>query len=139
LEQLDILLLTVAKPRRVQQDGVRFQSLRYIDPTLAAYVGEDVLIRYDPRDMAEIRVYHQERFLCRAVCQELAGEIVSLKDIIRARRQRKRELQRQVSARRSLIDQLLATPAVAASDAPLPTPPSPAPALRTVLKRYHHD
>jgi hypothetical protein len=30
LEQLDLLLLTVAKPRRVQQDGVRFQSLRYI-------------------------------------------------------------------------------------------------------------
>ena len=73
LEQLDLLLLTVAKPRRVQQDGLRFQSLRYIDPTLAAYVGEDVTIRYDPRDMAEIRVYHQERFLCRAVCQELAG------------------------------------------------------------------
>jgi putative transposase len=137
LEQLDILLLTVAKPRRVQQDGVRFQSLRYIDPTLAAYVGEDVLIRYDPRDMAEIRVYHQERFLCRAVCQELAGETVSLKDIIRARRQRKRELQRQVSARRSLIDQLLAAPApaVAASDAPPPAPPAP----RTALKRYHHD
>ena len=48
LEQLDLLLLTVAKPRRVQQDGVRFQALRYIDPTLAAYVGEDVTIRYDP-------------------------------------------------------------------------------------------
>jgi putative transposase len=58
LEQLDLLLLTVAKPRRAQQDGVRFQALRYIDPTLAAYVGEDVTIRYDPRDMAEIRVYH---------------------------------------------------------------------------------
>jgi putative transposase len=137
LEQLDLLLLTVAQPRRVQQDGVRFQSLCYIDPTLAAYVGEDVLIRYDPRDMAEIRVYYQERFLCRAVCQELAGETVSLKDVIRARRQRKRELQRQVSARRSLIDQLLAAPApaVAASDAPPPAPPAP----RTALKRYHHD
>jgi len=141
LEQLDLLLLTVAKPRRVQQDGVRFQALRYIDPTLAAYVGEDVTIRYDPRDMAEIRVYHQERFLCRAVCQELAGETVSLKEIIRARRQRKRELQRQVSTRRSLIDQLLAAsvPAVPAHEAPLPTPPSPAPAPRPALKRYHYD
>jgi putative transposase len=54
---LDLLLLTVAKTRRVHQDGGRFQSLRSIDPTLAAYVGEDVPIRYDPRDMAEIRVY----------------------------------------------------------------------------------
>jgi putative transposase len=139
LEQLDLLLLTVAKPRRIQQDGVRFQSLRYIDPTLAAYVGEDVVIRYDPRDMAEIRVYHQERFLCRAVCQELAGETVSLKAIIRARRQRTRELQRQVSARRSLIDQVLAAPAAAARDASPPAPPAPAPAPRPALKRYYHD
>ena len=74
LEQLDLLLLTIAKPRRVHRDGIRFQSLRYIDPTLAAYVGESVTIRYDPRDMAEIRVYFQGRFLCRAICQALAGE-----------------------------------------------------------------
>jgi putative transposase len=36
LDQLDLLLLTVAKSRRVHQDGLRFQSLRYIAPTLAA-------------------------------------------------------------------------------------------------------
>jgi putative transposase len=137
LEQLDLLLLTVAKPRRVQQDGLRFQSLRYIAPTLAAYVGEDVLIRYDPRDMAEIRVYHQERFLCRAVCQELAGETVSLKDIIRARRRRTRDLRQQLAIRQSLIDQVVAsagpavahtTPTPGAEETPPPT-----------IKRYLHD
>jgi putative transposase len=137
LEQLDLLLLTVAKPRRVHQDGVRFQSLRYIDPALAAYVGEDVTIRYDPRDMAEIRVYHQEHFLCRAVCQELAGETVSLKDIIRARRRRTRELRQQLAVRQSLIDQLVVSsvPAVAHTT-PVPgdrdRPPSG-------IKRYIHD
>jgi putative transposase len=31
LEQLDLLLLTVAKTRRVQQDGIRFEGYRYID------------------------------------------------------------------------------------------------------------
>jgi putative transposase len=36
LERLDLLLLTVARTRRVQQDGIRFMSMRYIDPTLAA-------------------------------------------------------------------------------------------------------
>lgn len=56
LDELDLLLLTVAKTRRVQQDGIRFQGLRYSDLTLAAYIGEDVTIRYDPRDMAELRV-----------------------------------------------------------------------------------
>jgi putative transposase len=39
LEQLDLLLLTVAKPRRVHQDGIHFQGFQYIDLTLAAYVG----------------------------------------------------------------------------------------------------
>ena len=29
LEQLDLLLLTVAKPRRVHQDGIHFQGFRY--------------------------------------------------------------------------------------------------------------
>jgi putative transposase len=137
LDELDLLLLTVVKSRRVHQDGLRFQSLRYIDPTLASYVGEDVTIRYDPRDMAELRVYHHERFLCRAVCQELAGETVSLKDIIRARRRRTRELRQQLAVRQSLVDQLAAASAQGAMRlTPAPTgqePPTPR------LKRYLHD
>src|SRR6266446_3791883 len=68
VEQLDLLLLTVAKARQVQRDGIHFQGFRYVEPTLAAYVGEPVIVRYDPRDMAEIRVYHGDAFLCRAVC-----------------------------------------------------------------------
>lgn len=110
LEILDALLLTVVKPRQVHPDGIRFQSMRYIDPVLAAYIGEAVYIRYDPRDMAEIRVFHKNLFLCRAVCQELAGETVSLKDITQARNQRRRELQKQISQRRSLLDEILSPP-----------------------------
>jgi putative transposase len=34
------------------------------------------MLRYDPRDIAEVRIFQQDRFLCRAVCQELAGETV---------------------------------------------------------------
>jgi putative transposase len=45
LEQLDLSLLTVAKTRRVQQDGIRFQGFRYMDLTLAGYVKEEVIIR----------------------------------------------------------------------------------------------
>ncbi len=63
LERLDLLLLTMAKPRRVHQDGIDFQGFRYLDATLAAYVGEDVIIRYDPRDMAELRVYFHRRLI----------------------------------------------------------------------------
>jgi putative transposase len=67
------LLLTVVTSRRVQQDGLRSWGLRYLDLTLGGYVGEDVTIRYNPCDMAEIRVYYQDRFLCRAICQEIAA------------------------------------------------------------------
>jgi putative transposase len=75
---LDLLLLTVRTPRRSHQDGIRFQGLRYFDLALAAYVGESVTIRYDPRDLAEIWVPYQDHFLCHAVCQELAGLTIIL-------------------------------------------------------------
>jgi putative transposase len=37
--------------RKVRRDGIHFQGLRYLSLILAASVGEDVTIRYDPRDM----------------------------------------------------------------------------------------
>jgi hypothetical protein len=49
--------VVVARPRQVHRDGIRFRTLRYIAPTLAAFVGEAVTIRYDPADAGEIRVY----------------------------------------------------------------------------------
>jgi putative transposase len=107
LEQLDLLLIQVAKARQVRVDGIHFQSLRYISTTLAAYVGERVTLRFDPRDMAEIRVFHQDRFLCRAVCAELAGAAVPLREILRARNQRRRELRGVLRDRQAAVDTLL--------------------------------
>jgi putative transposase len=135
LEQLDLLLLTIAKGRRIQQDGIRFQGFRYIDLTLAAYVGETVTIRYDPRDLAEIRVYLGDSFLCRAVCQELAGATISLKEIVRARNARRRQVQAGLSARAQIVETLLG-PAPAS---PAAAPPPPAPAAVPTLKRYWND
>ena len=57
--------------------------------TLAAYVGEMVTLRFDPRDMAEIRVFHGDKFLCSALCAELAGSTVPLREILRARNRRR--------------------------------------------------
>jgi putative transposase len=107
LEQLDLLLLTVLRARKVHADGIRFQGLRYIDPTLAAYVGEPVTLHYDPRDMAEVRVFHEGRFLCRAVCPELAGDVVPLREIVRARNQRRRQLRTTLREREKTVDALL--------------------------------
>jgi len=107
LEQLDLLLLTVAKSRQVRQDGIYFQNLRYLDPMLAAYMGERVIIRYDPRDLAEIRVFHHNRFLCRAICPELAGETITLREIIQARNHRRKALRDTLQARRQTVEALL--------------------------------
>lgn len=99
LEELDMLLVMVAKHRIVHRDGIHFQGLRYIDPTLAAYVGEPVTIRYDPRDLAEIRVFHRNRFLCRAVNPEHAGREITLKDIQSARSKHRKSLCNQINER----------------------------------------
>jgi putative transposase len=99
LEELDLLLVMVAKPRMVRRDGVHFQGLCYIDPTLAAYVGESVTIRYDPRDIAEIRVFHHNHFLCRAINPEHAGRTVTLKDIQTARIRHRRSLRTAINER----------------------------------------
>lgn len=99
LEELDMLLVMVAKHRIVHRDGIHFQGLRYIDSTLAAYVGEPVTIRYDPRDLAEIRVFHRNRFLCRAVNPEHAGREITLKDIQAARSEHRKSLCNQINER----------------------------------------
>ena len=56
LEQLDLLLIEEVRSRRVRRDGIHFQGFRYLSLTLAAYVGEDITIRFDPRDMAEMHL-----------------------------------------------------------------------------------
>jgi len=107
LEQLDLLLVQVAKARTVHRDGIRFQGLRYLDPTLAAYVGEAVTIRYDPRDLGEIRVFHRGRFLCRAISAEYAGQALTLKDIQSARTAQRRALRAQLQERRGAVREYL--------------------------------
>jgi putative transposase len=149
LEKPDLLLLTVAKSRRIRRDGIYFQSMRYIDPTLAEYVGEDVVVRNDPRDMVEIRVFYQNAFLCRAVCQDLAGQTVSLKEIVRARNRRRQSLRGTIKERSALIQTYLgvhneATPSPEPEEEPMPprehegeTAPQALPPKR--LKRYHNE
>jgi putative transposase len=103
LEQLDLLLVQVARKRRVQQSGIAFEGYAYLDPTLSAYVGEEVMIRYDPLDLAEIRVFFEDRFVCRAICPELSGQTISLKEIVAARQKRRRELRGEIVEREALV------------------------------------
>ena len=139
LEQLDLLLLTVAKTRRVQQDGIHFQSHRYMDINLAAFVKEEVLIRYDPADMGEEHVFYHDRFLCRAICAELSDRKVSLKEIEKARSERRKQVRAGLSTREAMVNRY-----VEMRQAPPPAPKTvaaePAPVeARPRLKRYIND
>ncbi len=140
LEQLDLLLLTVPSTRRVHQDGIRFMGLRYISPTLAAYVGERVLLRYDPRDMAEVRLYHNDRFLCRAICQEIAGSTVTLREIVRGREQRRRQLRQTLQERRRTVESLLEAKRWSAPEESGPSEQeTKTSSLAPKLKRYRNE
>ncbi len=66
---------------------------------MAGYVGDAVTIRYDPRDLSEIRVFYSNNFLCRAVSEKHAGEVVTLKDIQAARRMHRRSLRTTINER----------------------------------------
>lgn len=141
LAQLDLLLLTVPHSRKVRMDGIHFMGLRYIDATLAAYVGENVVLRYDPRDMAEVRIFYGDKFLCKAVCQELAGETVPLKEIVTARRRRERELRQKIQDRSNAVEMLFLQKKTVRTDEksalPPKAPPSQKPSQK--LKLYQTD
>lgn len=142
LEQLDLLLIQVAKARQVRVDGIHFQNLRYISTTLAAYIGETVTLRFDPRDMAEVRVFHNDKFLCRAVCAELAGEAVALRDILRARNTRRRELRGILRDRQAAVETLLELKRgepPEKRDAPTPEEDKKPTKPAATLKRYRNE
>lgn len=140
LERLDLLLIQVAKARQVRVDGIHFQNLRYISTTLAAYIGETVTLRIDPRDMAEVRIFHKDKFLCRAVCAELAGQTVPLREIIRARNRRRQELRGVLRDRQAVVNTLIDLKRGNAEYAP-PSTPTDEPRKRATpaLKRYRNE
>lgn len=123
LEQLDGLLLTVPKNRVVQRDGIHFQGQRYLAPTLAPFVGHTVTIRYDPRDISEIRVYDRDTFICTAIDEAHPNLRLSLRDIETARRKRRKQL-------RSVINDRIPTVATR-EELRVPEPTKRRPKLRT--------
>ena len=123
LEELDGLLLTVPKNRVVQRDGIHFQGQRYLSPTLASFVGHTITIRYDPRDISEIRVYDRDAFVCTAIDEAHPNLRLSLRDIETARRARRKQLRRIINDRIPTV--------VTRDEARTPEPTKRRPKLRT--------
>jgi hypothetical protein len=115
LEHLDVLLLTFSTRRRVQQDGIAFQGQRYFDVALAEYVGEEVVVRYDPSDRKEIAVYVpeantakssedvRERFVCRARCSSVTRELMAVREVVEERARRREELRKELREHRASV------------------------------------
>ena len=140
LEQLDLLLLTVTRTRKVQQDGIHFQNHRYMDSTLASFVKEEVLIRFDPADLGEIHVFYQDRFLCRAICAELSDRKVTLKEIEKARSERRKQVRAELKTREALVNRYVEIHHAPSPPAPKTVVTEPAPVeARPQLKRYIND
>jgi putative transposase len=125
----------VAKPRIVHRDGIHLFGQRYIAPTLAPYVGERVTVRYDPRDITEIRVFHHDVFLCEAVDEAHAGLTITYTDLQAARNARRRSLRGQINERIAVVAEVLPEH-VPGAQRPAAKPPerSPKPRLRTYLE-----
>jgi len=128
LDQLDGLLLTVPTHRVVQRDGIHFQGQRYLSPTLASFVGRTITVRYDPRDLSEIRVYDHDTFICTAIDEAHPNQRLTLREIETARRARRRQL------RKDINDRIPTTP----RHEPEPPPSSAAPRRRR-LRTYEED
>jgi putative transposase len=92
-------------PKRART--IHFQGLRYLSLTLAAYIGEEATTRFDLRDPGQIRVFYKDRFLCCVISAELAGETIPLRDLVRVRNQRRKELRSILLDRQKMVDTLL--------------------------------
>ena len=139
LEKLDLLLVHELRERKVRPDGIHFHRLRFLSPTLAAYVGESITVRYDPRDMGEVRVFYKDRFLCRAISADLAGEAVPLREIVRARKKRFHELRVILKNRQQAVDALISLKRGHAPEEVHASSPASERSSAAKLKRYRNE
>ena len=104
LNQLHMLLMTVPDGRLVRRDGIHTLNQRYINPDLQhGFMRESVVVRYDPTDISKVFVFHENKFICEAVCPELVDIKPSLHDVQKARTLRKKNLRSTISAAKSVV------------------------------------
>ncbi|MEJ1933979.1 transposase family protein, partial [Nostoc sp. NIES-2111] len=106
-EELRICLMKQTR-RSIYRGGyVQFENLSYRGEHLAGYAGENVVLRYEPKDITTLLVYRQkgnkEEFLARAYAQDLETEELSL-DEAKAMSRRIRQAGKAISNRSILAE-----------------------------------
>ncbi|MGF1460769.1 MAG: Mu transposase C-terminal domain-containing protein [Leptolyngbyaceae cyanobacterium] len=82
--ELDICLMKQTR-RTIYRGGyLQFENLTYWGETLAEHAGENIVLRYDPRDITRVLVYRHEPdrevYLGVAQAQDFEGEVLALDD-----------------------------------------------------------
>jgi len=134
IDSLHMLLMTISDSRLVRNDGIHTLNLRYINTELQqGYMRESVVVRYDPTDVSQIFVFHENKFVCVAQCPELAEIKPTYHDIQKAKRERKKYLRSSIATAKALVNSH-------ANDSARPIPPPPATnAAAPVTQKKQHQ
>jgi len=142
LNKLHMLLMTISERRLVRRDGIHALNYSYVHTDLQnGYMRESVLVRYDPMDVSKIFVYHENKFICTAVCPELADTKPTYQEIAKAKNSRKKELRIKIAGAKDLVKSY-------ATDSARQIPPAPVEKItvtalperpRQVIRRYAVD
>lgn len=109
ISEKDLHICLMKQTRRSIYRGgyLQFENLTYRGENLAGYAGENVILRFDPKDITTVLVYHQEgnkeEFLARAFAQDLETEQLSL-DEAKASSRKIREMGKIISNRSILAE-----------------------------------
>jgi len=83
--------------RKVEKDGIHFETVIFIAPALTRIGGRKVEVRYMPHGLRSIEVFSEDGWLCTAYPQdELTRE--EAEAVIQARREAAREMSRRKAA-----------------------------------------
>lgn len=101
--ELDLLLL-FTEERVVQRQGIRFYRLDYWAHELVDHIGQQVQVRYDPENIREIVVYHDNQFVCVATTPQLEGLDINLADWRALQARQRRSIKEVIRAYRDWLD-----------------------------------
>lgn len=103
-EELNLMMLRNSRMQKVQRAGLKLRmydtDLYFVSHELLLnHIGEKVYFRYNPDDLAEVRVYDEkDRFLCTAHQDEATNYFVKDKETLQEKMREQRKFEKVVSS-----------------------------------------
>lgn len=83
--------------------------------------------------LQKFEFFYEDCYLCTAICPEIGGYTVNLKEIVAARNQRKRMLKGRLKPETTVIEEIVQSKQALEEDTGKPAP------LKSNLKRYFNE